>query len=267
MSWSFQHLYSPSPCNKIYRREVFQNIRYPNNFYEDRAILVSLLVGNKLCSIDLPLYFYFYPRSNSKTKDSFEYKKIKDLLAMLEMMKQQLIQNNIWTRYKDEFSILYIFMTWHYAHGMIKTNVNFKKHKWAFYKYLDRSIFNIKNIKYLRKLQDENPQLNHLPAPYLLSILLCFGGVGILFYRIIVFTSFMKSILYGRLTKVKAFFILALSMKFLFYTTLNSIKTSFSLHFPLASRILKPFYKLFFYQVYPQTLTPRAIGCLCFYKE
>ena len=249
LSLSFQELYLPSPCNKIYKREVFQHIRYPNNFYEDGAIIVSLLLDKKLCSIDQPLYFYFHPRSHSKMNEFINEKKIKGIFAMFKMMKQDLIQNNIWTKYKDEFGIYYIFVSCHRAHIMITESIEFKKYKRVFYECLDRSIFNIKNIKHLRKLQDENPQLNHLRVPRLLSILLCFGGVGILFYRIIVFTSFMKSILYGRLTKVKAFFILAPSMKFLSYATLNSIKAFLILHFPFASRMLRPFYKLFAFSI------------------
>ncbi len=171
-------------------------------------------MGKKICSIDLPLYFYFHPRVHSKMYEFISEKKIKGVFTMLEMMKQQLIQNNIWTRYKDEFSIFYICITWHYADRMIKTSIDFKRCKQTFYKYLDRSIYNIKNIRYIRKLQDENSQLAHISIPYLPSIWFCLGGVGILFYR-------------------------------KFYR----VKSSFSLYFPSASRILRPFYKLFAFSI------------------
>ncbi len=228
LSLSFQELYLPSPCNKIYKREVFQNIRYSNNFYEDISVLVSLLVGKKLCSVDLPLYFYFHPRTNSIMHELVNEKKIKDILTMLEVMKRQLIQNNIWTRYKDEFSIYYIFISWHYGYRMVTKSIDFKRCKEAFYRYLDRSIYNIKNIRYIRKLQDENSQLAHISFPYLPSIWLCLGGVGILVCRIFIFTSSIGSI---------------------FYTKLNSVKAYFIFHFPFASRILRPFYKLFAFPI------------------
>ena len=214
LSLLFQGIYLPSSCNKMCKREVFQNIRYPNNFYEDSAICISLLVGKKVCSIDLPLYFYFHPRVDSKMYRLFNEKKIKDIFTLLEMMKQQLIQNNIWIRYKDEFNMFYIRTAWYYAHGMITVSVDFKKCKRAFYEYLDRSIFNMKNIRYIKNLQDKNPQLVHVSFPYWQSTWFCFGGVGMLFYR-----------------------------KF------SSIKSSFTLHFPFASRMLRPFYKLFAFSI------------------
>ena len=228
LSLSFQDIYLPAVWNKIYKREVFQNIRYPNILHEDNAILVSLLVGKQICSVDLPLYFYFHPRTNSIMYKLVTEKKIKDIFTMLEMMKQQLIQNNIWIRYKDEFSMYYIFISWHRANIMITESIDFRKCKRAFYRYLDRSIYNIKNIRYIKSLQYKNPRLNHLRVPYWLSILLCFRGIGILVYRIFIFTPSIKSI---------------------FYTKLNSVKASFSLYFPFASRILRPFYKLFAFSI------------------
>lgn len=60
-----------SVCNKLFRRNLFENINFPvGRIYEDASILYKLYMkANKVVFIDKPLYYYIY-RSNSITNSS-----------------------------------------------------------------------------------------------------------------------------------------------------------------------------------------------------
>lgn len=63
--------------NKLYRRELFQTIRFPvGRINEDEAILLHVLVlCNKVVQVGHPTYYYFL-RQNSITTSSFSEKKM-----------------------------------------------------------------------------------------------------------------------------------------------------------------------------------------------
>jgi glycosyltransferase involved in cell wall biosynthesis len=67
-------------CNKVYKRDIFENIRYPKGrFHEDEYVIYSLLLQcEKLVVVDLKLYFYIM-RSDSITHRMSE-KRMRDAM-------------------------------------------------------------------------------------------------------------------------------------------------------------------------------------------
>lgn len=64
-----------SPWNKLYSRELFKTIRFPDGrFFEDAATVnLAVYEANRICLLDYSLYFYYIiPNSSSKTKRSVE---------------------------------------------------------------------------------------------------------------------------------------------------------------------------------------------------
>ncbi|ETJ35881.1 Glycosyl transferase, group 2 family protein [human gut metagenome] len=75
--------------NKIYKRELFNDIRFPNNkLFEDVAIFYKLLYRSKKISfVDKKLYIYNQSNVNSITKKVFNLKNFDLLDNSYEMMK------------------------------------------------------------------------------------------------------------------------------------------------------------------------------------
>lgn len=65
-----------SACNKLYKRTLFANVRFPNGrVYEDAAIMYRLFdCASKVAFIDVPLYNYNY-RDQSITRSIFSEKR------------------------------------------------------------------------------------------------------------------------------------------------------------------------------------------------
>lgn len=96
-------------CNKVYRREVWDNIRFiPNTLHEDMYIYFKLLYNRKLAFTENKLYYYRRDRDGNRTSDN---KSEENLLAKLEaftLEKEFFLENNE-TEYvrKVEERILY----------------------------------------------------------------------------------------------------------------------------------------------------------------
>ncbi len=60
----------PAPWNKLYQRDLFRGIRYPEGrVYEDIATTHRLIyAANRIVRIDLPLYFYRYRKGRTSSR-------------------------------------------------------------------------------------------------------------------------------------------------------------------------------------------------------
>lgn len=67
----------PVAWNKLYKREIFKDIRYPyGKFNEDTFIIIDILMNcKKMVYIDIPKYYYL-KRKNSIMKNSFNVKQL-----------------------------------------------------------------------------------------------------------------------------------------------------------------------------------------------
>lgn len=72
-----------SACNKLYKRDLFENVRFPKGlWYEDIGTIPKLIfLSNIIAKVDEPLYFY-YQRSGSISHTKNE--KVFDIYACLE---------------------------------------------------------------------------------------------------------------------------------------------------------------------------------------
>lgn len=88
-------LETPSPVNKLYKRELWADISFPTNiFYEDLAtIFQTILYAKKVSFISDSLYIY-NQRENSTTKH-FNIKQIEDRIKSFNIIKDIFKKNNI----------------------------------------------------------------------------------------------------------------------------------------------------------------------------
>lgn len=67
-------------CNKLYKRELFRNIRFPQGkLYEDQGTTYKLFYqADSVCAVDCNLYFYFYNEAGI-SHGAFSLKRFDDL--------------------------------------------------------------------------------------------------------------------------------------------------------------------------------------------
>lgn len=88
-------LETPSPVNKLYKKELWKDINFPTNiFYEDLAtIFQTIFYAKKVSFISDSLYIY-KQRENSTTKQ-FSIKQIEDRIKSFNIIKDIFKKNNI----------------------------------------------------------------------------------------------------------------------------------------------------------------------------
>lgn len=76
-----------SSCNKLYSRDIFENIRFPKGkIFEDQFVVFKLLNGKKIVSTDDKLYFY-YQRDDGISKAKTYPENYDFILSVIEMLK------------------------------------------------------------------------------------------------------------------------------------------------------------------------------------
>lgn len=77
-----------APWNKLYKREIFDNVKYPENLkYEDlSAVLLALLKAKKVSKLNKPLYDYYINMSGET--NTYNYR-VFDLLEVLNLAKDE----------------------------------------------------------------------------------------------------------------------------------------------------------------------------------
>lgn len=93
--------------NKLYKRELFSNVRFPQGMiHEDEAVIYQLLYkAKRIVRTDEILYFY-YPNSNGIMKSGYTLKHL-DILKALEMRMSFYAQHDLNSLYqKDSYKYL-----------------------------------------------------------------------------------------------------------------------------------------------------------------
>lgn len=74
----------PTVWNKLYKREIFQNLRFENGrINEDEFLMLpSIDIAGKVGIIEVSLYFYFFTREGSIMNSTFTPKKLDSLYAV-----------------------------------------------------------------------------------------------------------------------------------------------------------------------------------------
>lgn len=136
------------PWNKLYSREIFDGVRYPEGrIIEDEAIIHELLYkSKKLLYIDIKLYNYLH-REGSTTSNKSLKKKIDWILALSDRMKflNKVGLDNIY----NKTTIIYINTFFKTYNSLIESN--------DYDKLLLNKLRNdfISNIKLLMKLKSQ----------------------------------------------------------------------------------------------------------------
>lgn len=105
-------LSNPAACNKIIKRECFNDVKFIEKiWYEDLATLPLLInKTNKIGYLNQELYMYRQRLNSIMSKNKYDTR-------LLDIIKacQNLYTNLIETKYKDELEYLYIFQLIYYA--------------------------------------------------------------------------------------------------------------------------------------------------------
>lgn len=90
-----------SPCNKIFKKSIWKNYRFPKMYYEDSAIIPVILSNfDHVGYIEEPLYNYYF-RKNSTSADKNNIR----TLDMLKAYKMSIESINI--KYKEDLIFAY----------------------------------------------------------------------------------------------------------------------------------------------------------------
>ena len=141
------------PWGKIYKKEIFNNIKYPNGMImEDSYILTDILkTVNRISYINTPLYYYVQ-RENSIMK-KFTLKRLDSLLGQEKRIKF-CIENNL-TNILDKVKLKYIYsLITRTIPGLISINEKAKlKEVTNRTKQLAKEIKNSKNLTLKERLK------------------------------------------------------------------------------------------------------------------
>lgn len=83
----YQRKITPGPCGKLFRKNLFSNLRFPDTGYEDMAIIYRLIERADsilFCPVEK---YYYLQRKNNTTLGSFNKKKLDRIFVAEEMMK------------------------------------------------------------------------------------------------------------------------------------------------------------------------------------
>jgi glycosyltransferase involved in cell wall biosynthesis len=100
-------LINNSACNKLFKKELFNNIRFIKGiWYEDLATIPKLLlIAKKLVKQDEVLYFYFQRESSIiHTKNE----KLFDIYLAISSVNEFILQNGLMDKFKRQIQEMYI---------------------------------------------------------------------------------------------------------------------------------------------------------------
>ncbi|WBW98616.1 glycosyltransferase family 2 protein [Oceanirhabdus sp. W0125-5] len=143
-------------CGKLYRRNLFCDIRYPvGKYHEDEFVTYKLLYkSTKVVVTDAKLYYYLQ-RSNSITGSTYSIKRLEKLEALEEGIKFFKNEENNELTYLAEFRYLFNIQIAYYR---VKYEMNYNKEIMDKLKIQYNQKFreftggNIKNISIIRRM-------------------------------------------------------------------------------------------------------------------
>ncbi len=99
LSMALSYITNGSVCSKLFRRELFDNIRFPSGlYYEDNLTLLELLFAAKKVCFDDNIFYYYRSNPNSIVHDKKrQEKRVYDSLEILSR-----INDLSKTRHRDE---------------------------------------------------------------------------------------------------------------------------------------------------------------------
>lgn len=139
--------------NKLYKKELFKEIRYPKGlYYEDRATTYKLfLKSNSVSFINQSLFFYVQRKGS--IMNGLNQKKIDDRFIVIDSIKKYLQENNIYKTYDREFKNCYLLNVPLAGASMIAMYSNdYKVEIKNFLNKTDNKIYSLKNIILLGKI-------------------------------------------------------------------------------------------------------------------
>lgn len=101
------------PCNKLFKKELFNNIKFPKNLkYEDlNAILKVFLIASKISIVEESLYIY---RINETGQTMTINKKVKDILIILQDLIDYSKSINVFDKIKLELKEMSVDKLFYY---------------------------------------------------------------------------------------------------------------------------------------------------------
>lgn len=133
-----------SACNKIYRKELFDTIRFPKGqWYEDLATIPLVLYKAEKIGHVKEVFYHYYQRSGSIAHDKNE--KMFEIYTSINQVKDNLSKQSGSMAWLDEIHGMYI------THGLFLTSLRIKEINL----FNDRKLFFRKNIDHLQEAYPE----------------------------------------------------------------------------------------------------------------
>lgn len=127
--YSAENINTIIPCNKIYRKELFDDIRFPEGImFEDEVASAKVAYrAEKIGLIDNVLYYYFQNEESVMNK-KYSFKKL-DILSALQLRMEFYLENDLSDLYqKDSYKYLYkILQNYYHIHHNLPDNNALKK--------------------------------------------------------------------------------------------------------------------------------------------
>lgn len=83
----YQRKITPGPWGKIFKSELFNNLRFPDTGYEDLSIMYRLIDKAELIAFSPVEKYYYLQRKNNTTLGKFNRKKLDRILVAKQMME------------------------------------------------------------------------------------------------------------------------------------------------------------------------------------
>lgn len=156
----FQGKINHNMWSKFLKKEFIEDnqIEFPSNFSfgEDLAFVYTFSMYNPTFAI-LDEYLYYYCKREGSLDSSIN-EKTTEITKALSFVKQQLIKNNIYEKYREEFEYMVYMQSYYIRKSYIFNNKNhISKKLFNNWRNLKISI-NSKNNRFYKKLYENDPK-------------------------------------------------------------------------------------------------------------
>ncbi len=104
------------PWNKLYKRQIFDNLRYPKDrmYYDDTAIILQLLAVTKKIVIIKDVLYNYFKRDNSLMSSKISKQNVTDIILNFQDRVEFLLQNKLNEFVSEEIARRFCDMGWAY---------------------------------------------------------------------------------------------------------------------------------------------------------